>query len=111
MTGMKKVLPLVLMLILAGALAHSGLVCDADVHIYSSESSFRKQKGMLYEGDAETLAGTRGWSYSADGRYSCEEPKYIEERHKAACYLCSNGTVMCVSPNAAKKLLRNEAPK
>jgi hypothetical protein len=106
-----KVLSALLMVILAVALTHSASGCDADVHIYSSESSFRKQKGMLYEGDVETLAGTRGWSYTADGRYVCEEPKYIEDRHKAACYVCANGTILCVSPNAAKALLKNGVPK
>lgn len=106
MTGARKYVFL-MGLILACTLTDSASGCDADVHIYGSESAFRKQKGMLFEGDVGTLAGTRGWTYAADGRYSCEKPKYIEDRFKAACYLCANGTVMCVSVEAAKELLNN----
>jgi hypothetical protein len=105
MTRTKKYLPL-MAFILTCALAHPAFACDADVHIYKNEGVFKKNKGILFEGDVETLLRAWTWTYAADGKYSCEKPKHIRDKKDAACYLCENGTVMCVTPEAAKTLLK-----
>lgn len=69
------------------------------VIIYRDQSAFKEGKGIIFEGDVENYFGRR----LTTKEIQCDNPKYICDKNDKVCYLCGDGTVMCIPKEAVKK--------